>query len=189
MPISTIGQSGLNAPLSLTSPTFSGTPTGVGVLTSGTAVASTSGTSIDFTGIPSWVKRITCIFNVVSTNGTTSPIIQVGTSGGVVTTGYGNMAGVVTTTNNTTRGTAYTNGFAVTWSGGSSSYNYTGTIVLTPLGASNTWIATGVLNNNNQEVSITAGTVTLGGTLDRVRFTNQNGTDAFDAGTVNILYE
>ena len=51
----------------LTSPVIAGTPTGVGVLTSGTAQASTSGTSIDFTSIPSWVKRITVMFDGVST--------------------------------------------------------------------------------------------------------------------------
>jgi len=56
----------------LTSPIIGGTPTGVGVLTSGTAVASTSGTSIDFTSIPSWVKRITVMFNGMSTNGTSN---------------------------------------------------------------------------------------------------------------------
>jgi len=33
------------------------------------------------------------------------------------------------------------------------------------------------------------GAVTLGGTLDRVRITTVNGTDTFDAGTINILYE
>jgi hypothetical protein len=33
------------------------------------------------------------------------------------------------------------------------------------------------------------GGLTLGGTLDQVRITTVNGTDAFDAGTVNILFE
>jgi hypothetical protein len=33
------------------------------------------------------------------------------------------------------------------------------------------------------------GSVTLSGTLDRVRITTVNGTDTFDAGTINILYE
>ena len=28
-----------------------------------------------------------------------------------------------------------------------------------------------------------------GGTLDRVRITTVNGTDTFDAGSINILYE
>jgi hypothetical protein len=35
----------------------------------------------------------------------------------------------------------------------------------------------------------TAGAKSLSGTLDRVRLTTVNGTDTFDAGSVNILYE
>ncbi len=31
--------------------------------------------------------------------------------------------------------------------------------------------------------------MTLSGTLDRIRITTVNGTDAFDAGSINILYE
>ena len=34
-----------------------------------------------------------------------------------------------------------------------------------------------------------AGSKTLSGTLDRVRITTVGGTDTFDAGTINILYE
>ena len=34
-----------------------------------------------------------------------------------------------------------------------------------------------------------AGTVDISGTLDRVRITTVNGTDTFDAGSVNIMYE
>lgn len=33
------------------------------------------------------------------------------------------------------------------------------------------------------------GDVALTGSLDRLRLTTANGTDAFDAGSVNILYE
>jgi hypothetical protein len=35
----------------------------------------------------------------------------------------------------------------------------------------------------------TNGTKTTSATLDRVRITTVNGTDTFDAGTINILYE
>ena len=35
----------------------------------------------------------------------------------------------------------------------------------------------------------TAGGVSLAGTLDRLRIATVNGTDTFDAGSVNILYE
>jgi hypothetical protein len=34
-----------------------------------------------------------------------------------------------------------------------------------------------------------AGKLALGGALDRVRITTVNGTDTFDAGSINILYE
>jgi len=157
--------------------------------TSGTAVASTSGTSIDFTSLPSWVKRLTCIFNGVSVNSSSPPIIQLGTSAGVVTSGYVNTAGTIATTNNTTRGTAFTTGISVTQNGSAGGYSYTGSIVFVTIG-SNAWVASGVINNpGNPEVGITAGAVSLGGTFDRVRFTTLNGTDTFDAGSVNILYE
>lgn len=41
----------------------------------------------------------------------------------------------------------------------------------------------------NTEGAFSAGAVTLSGTLDRVRITTVNGTDTFDAGSINILYE
>jgi hypothetical protein len=34
-----------------------------------------------------------------------------------------------------------------------------------------------------------AGSNTLSGTLDRVSITTTNGTDTFDAGSINIIYE
>ena len=38
-------------------------------------------------------------------------------------------------------------------------------------------------------MSYSASTVTLSATLDSVRITTVNGTDTFDAGSINILYE
>jgi hypothetical protein len=159
-------------------------------ITLSTAVASTSGTSIDFTSIPAWVKRVTCIFNNVSTNGSSAIIIQAGISTGAVTSGYTNTGGLVTTVNNTTRGVTSTNGFLTIGSGSASAYFFSGTIVLVSLGTADTWIATGMVNNTgNSDITMTAGQVALGGTLDRIRFTASNGTDIFDTGTVNILLE
>ena len=175
--------------LSGDSPSLSGTYQG-GAVTSSTAVASTSGTSIDFTSIPSWVKRVTCIFNTVSTNGASAIIVQAGISTGPITSGYTNTVGVVTTVNNTTRGATITSGFATYQAGSASAYVFSGAIVLVSLGSANTWVATGIVNNTgNPDIVMTAGQVALGGTLDRVRFTTANGTDTFDAGSVNIMYE
>ncbi len=78
MAVSTISQAGLDAPITLTSPVINTPTMGGSVITSGTAVASTSGTSIDFTGIPSWVKRVTILFKGVSISSTSQFLIQLG---------------------------------------------------------------------------------------------------------------
>jgi hypothetical protein len=44
-------------------------------------------------------------------------------------------------------------------------------------------------NAGANSAASSAGAVTLSGTLDRVRITTVNGTDTFDAGSINILYE
>ena len=159
-------------------------------IVAGTAVPSTSGTSIDFTSIPSWVKRVTVMFDEVSTNGTSPPQIQIGDSGGIETTGYncGNLgaaAGVVV--NN------HTSGFVIglnttTWS---ASRVISGSITLTLLNAtSNTWSASGSFALSNTTLMFfTAGSKSLSATLDRVRIGTIGGTNTFDAGTINILYE
>ena len=155
------------------------------VLTSGTAVASTSGTSIDFTSIPSWVKRITVMFNGVSTNGVSYALVQVG-SGSVTTSGYAS-SGAVVYGSNLCAITTSTQGFVIYMDFASDLRN--GAVVLCLL-SSNTWVASGniIASGTGRSASV-GGNIALGGTLDRVRITTANGTDAFDAGSINILYE
>jgi hypothetical protein len=158
-----------------------------GALVSGTAVASTSGTSIDFTSIPSWVKRVTINLNGVSTNGTTNILFRLGTSGGIVSTGYlARQANIVSVTAN---GTNETTGFLL-GSGTSAADIFYGSIIFSNLNA-NIWCAQGVFSQTGATsfTSLPSGAISLGGTLDRVRVTTANGTDAFDAGSINILYE
>ena len=155
-------------------------------LTLATAQATTSGTSIDFTGIPSWVKRITIMFNGVSTNGTSRVQVQLGTSGGIETSGYTGLTGYF--------GGANVTGYTSNSSGLDTAYGQTGsartgTIVL-QLISGNTWIATCALSSVVDTSLVLMGvSKTLSGQLDRVRITTVNGTDTFDAGSVNILYE
>jgi hypothetical protein len=157
--------------------------TGVsGVITSGTAVASTSGTSIDFTGIPSWVKRITVMLRGISTNGTSLPMIQIG-SGSVDTSGYLTETWQANTSNNN-----HTNAFVLRGSM-SSSLVFSGNFVLTLMG-SNVWVGTGIMaQTSSPDIVVLGGDKSLSSTLDRVRITTVNGTDTFDAGSINILYE
>jgi hypothetical protein len=178
----------------ITVPNGTGTMAVQGVSTnivSGTAVASTSGTSIDFTGIPSWVKRVTVLFNGVSTNGASSIQVQIG-AGSVDVSGY---TGTVTTIANTGTGVAVqlTSAFSITSTGGyqSASTTQNGSLVLTLVG-SNIWTASGITGMTGASYAVTSwvgGVKTLSGTLDRVRITTVNGTDIFDAGSINILYE
>jgi hypothetical protein len=152
---------------------------------SGTAVASTSGTSIDFTGIPSWVKRITVMFSGVSTNGSSIIQVQIGTSGGIQNTGYASGAWLSNTSNSNS-----TTGFIVSGSM-SAAYVFDGNLTLALLNsATGLWSFNSVLSGSTAGInSIGAGSKTLSGTLDRVRITTVNGTDTFDAGSINILYE
>ena len=160
----------------------SGLVAGASLITSGTAVASTSGTSINFTSIPSWVKRITVMFSGVSTSGTSPVQLQLGDSGGIETTGYTGCY-----KQEGTGGSLYSTGMVL---GGYAAADVrSGAFTLSSFG-SNTWVISGVVGLSNASLTgQTGGVKTLSDTLTQVRITTVNGTDTFDAGLVNILYE
>lgn len=148
-----------------------------------TSQASTSGTAIDFTGIPSWVKNIRVLFAGVSTGGTSNLQIQVGTSSGVTTTGY--LSGAFTSTASTANSTT---GFLVTAARAAATITH-GSAMITLL-TGNQWVmSSSTGSSDSAQASTSGGSISLGGVLDRVRITAVNGTDAFDAGAINIRYE
>lgn len=156
-----------------------------GAIVSGTSVSASS-TSVDFTGIPSWVKRITVMFNGVSTNGTSIPLIQIG-SGSIVTSSYFSNAGYAANGAASSVAT-FTSGFGTTGSSAAAA-TYFGTATITALGG-NVWIFSwSGTQGSNTFCGGGGASSALSGTLDRVRITTVNGTDTFDAGTINILYE
>jgi hypothetical protein len=151
--------------------------------TSGTAVASTSGTQVNFTGIPSWAKRITVMLNGVSTNGASLLQIQIG-SGSIQTSGYIGYYFI----SNTNRG-SFSSAFIITGLNSAASVN-NGSATLHLIG-SNTWVETGIVADSGFALATTqnGGATALSGSLDRIRLTTVNGTDTFDAGSINIMYE
>ncbi len=151
-----------------------------------TAKATTSGTSIDFTGIPTWAKKITVMFNGVSTTGTSATIIQLG-SGSITTTGY---VGSATTFIAGTgfNSASYTSGIATAGSTTTAADARTGQMILTNV-SGNIWVGSVPLTSTATTTNIGAGSITLSGTLDRLRLITAGGTDTFDAGSVNILIE
>ena len=155
-------------------------------LTSGTTVASTSGTTIDFTGIPSWVRRITVMFSAVSTNGATGVFLRLGNSGGFETTGYSwwtstngaSVAGNTTYFQPGIRNTAASGHYA--------------TFVLTLLdSATNLWVITQMTTAgpDSADVYSATGSKALSSTLTQLRLGSIDGTSTFDAGSINIMYE
>ena len=165
-----------------------GSLTAGGSITLATAQTA-SGTAVDFTGIPSWAKRITVMFNGVSTSGTSIPEIRLGVSGTPEITGYSAAVGVILTANNTTRLNSSTSGFLLSYSNGSTD-SYSGSIVFTILNSStNNWTCAGSLFDPLGLLTTTSGAKSLSGTLNMIRITTQNGTDTFDAGTINISFE
>ena len=170
----------------LNSPTFGGTP-GSSLITrmSAGGVSASGNTSVDFTSMPSWINAITVMFSDISTNGSSFMLVQLGTSSGFATSGY------VSTCNDLDGG------------GGSSSNSSTAGLIMrvqSPPGiinglmniaymGSNRWAANVTCMSITSVVFMGGGTVTLGGTLDRVRITTVNGTDSFDSGTINVSYQ
>ena len=180
----TSGTLTVSAPLvagsnTVTLPAATGT---ISLLAQATSVASTSGTSIDFTGIPSWAKRITVMFSGVSSSGTSNFLIQIG-AGSVTTSGY------LSTASSGASVTSVTSGFIVCNNLGAAT-SQSGIAVIATLG-SNIWVqgSTCGANAGGNSQTVANGNITLGGTLDRIRITTVNGTDTFDAGTINIMYE
>jgi hypothetical protein len=162
----------------------SSSPTWGSSIVSGTAVASTSGTSIDFTGIPSWVKRVTVMFNGVSTNGASNFLVQLGTSGGIVSTGYTSTS---VATNNAGGGTtSSTAGYVMRSIGAAGAL--IGHMTITNV-SGNTWVSSHVADTQaSGVVEFGGGTIALAAVLTTVRITSVT-PDTFDAGSINILYE
>ena len=192
MPQATIGS--LNGILKATSGVVSQAVAGTDYITSSSGGAITlataqnaSGTSVDFTGIPSWVKRITVMLNGVSTNGTSAILMQLGDAGGVETTAYNSDGGLIGASNFASA-TGYSTGFGL-YTPNTNANTYFGSFTFSYL-SSNLWIMAGTYSlGGTSNVGIASGKKTLSDTLTQLRITTVNGTDTFDAGTINISYE
>jgi hypothetical protein len=163
----------LGAGLSMSGTTVSATNIGATLMTPQTA----SGTSVSFTSIPTGVKRVTIGFEALSTSGSNYYILQIGPSGGVETTGYVSQS----------NGASSTNGFIL--NSGNSANSHHGAWVLTLIDSStNTWVCNGAAGTASTSFALT-GSKSIGGVLSRLSVTTNGGTDTFDSGKVNVVYE
>jgi len=143
-----------------------------------------SGTAVDFTSIPSWVKRITVMLSGASTNGNADFLLQLGNSGGIENTGYVSTS-ITTDNTGSSTGSNSTSGFIWLTDG---VLLTSGMFVISNV-SGNIWTSfhQGVIAPTN--IVGGGGTKTLSSTLTQLRITTVNGTDTFDAGTINISYE
>jgi hypothetical protein len=144
-----------------------------------------SGTAVDFTGIPSWAKRITVMFSGISTTGSSDYLLRLG-SGSFLTTGY--VSSTTSASSGGTQAGTLTSGISLTIVQTAPS-SISGVAVLNNINANN-WVSSSILTRSDA-VSFTGSGISpsLSGALDRIRITTVNGTDTFDAGTINISYE
>ena len=159
-------------------------------ITLGTEQDATNGgandlTEIDFTSIPSGTKRITVYLMGISFNNTAAPVIQIGDSGGIETSGYtGRVAN-----GNVTSSSAFSSSFRLLGSGNASLIYFCKATLELINESNNTWYESGILGANGAVQETSQGYKDLSGELDRVRVTSTTGTATFDAGEVVITYE
>ena len=151
--------------------------------TSRITLASTA--TVISTAIPSWAKRI--VLNIVgmSSSSTADYLVQIG-SGSYTSTGYLGSAVATATSGAAKTSTA---GFIIVNNDGAAQVSHVTMTINLQNAATNTWSAShsGGCSNRAQAL-VGGGSVSLGGTLDRLQITTTS-TDTFSAGTINFQYE
>lgn len=151
----------------------------------GAIVATTSGTAFDFTGIPAEVQEITVLFRGVSLSGSDGFLVQMGTSGGVVSTGYVST-GVRTSG---AGGGAYSSTSGMVVGTNTAAAVMSGAMTFTRFEpGSNVWVQGHKLKEGTTVVLEGSGDIDLGAEVDRIRIT-RTGTNTFDAGQLNVRWK
>lgn len=152
-----------------------------------TAPNATGQTTVEFKSLPSWLKKITVQISNLRCGTSTTPIyIHLGT-GATPTWTTSGYTGVATSILNPPAPITFTNGFGIannpattgTFNGAYTITNITGT----------SWVMSGSSARGDTPVLYaSAGQVDIGAALTAVRV-YLDGTQTFQSGTVNILYE
>ncbi len=154
-----------------------------------TEVATTSVTSVTISSIPSWVKKIHIMLAGVGTDGTSGIILQIGDSGGIEITGYStSISSIISAT--AASATANSAFVFTTPSDPDAAYDGVMTLVLASE-ANDVWVMTSTVARDDGTATVfnSAGRKGLDTALTQLKLTTFNGTDTFDEGAINIMYE
>jgi len=147
----------------------------------GNSVMNNTSAGYQYNTIPAYATKITvCICNL-SLNGSNSTLVQLGTSSGLITSGYFSQ-----TTNGEGSKQTKTDGFSMYTSG--SGHSYSGAMVIYKVSASKyvyTYTSTNGINANRMGGGRLEG---VSGTIDRILITS-DGTNNFDTGEITIYAE
>lgn len=164
---------------------------GGGALTLGAAQAAASTTVVEFTGLPSTVKQITITFSNVGTNGTSRFGVQLGNSAGTYYTNSGHNGAVTRLGSSGSTAVGHNTSFLLI-ENNASSFLWSGVARLTAI-ATNLWAfeANMAAEGSSTANCVAAGNVStsLIGQVERLRILTVNGTDIFDFGIINIMYQ
>ena len=147
----------------------------------GNSVMNNTSSGYQYNTIPAYATKITvCICNL-SLGGSNSTLVQLGTSGGLITSGYYSQ-----TTNGEGSKQTKTNGFSMYTSG--AGHSYSGAMVIYKVSASKyvyTYTSTNGVSVNRMGGGRLQG---ISGTIDRILITS-DGTNNFDTGEITIYAE
>lgn len=158
----------------------SGTMPGSLTLTNSGGVDMNGNAYVDFTGLPATIKRIQVNLYRCSASGTdTGALIRLGTSGGIITSGYSSIS------HWGGGGQSDSSGFFLYGTGGTSAIN--GIATINNMG-NDRFISSHSLMYNASNGAFGGGYKDLGGTLTQLRVSLVSGGN-FDFGRINIMYE
>lgn len=141
--------------------------------------ATTSGTAFDFTGIAQG-SRVTIVAKAVSLSGTDNILIQVGTDGTFITTGYDSQSNIIAAGSVSV---ATSGSIGILQRLASSAYAMTGTLSISNIDSSVS-VCSGVSKMETGVLSITSGSIPSGN-FNSIRIT-RTGTNTFDGGTITV---
>lgn len=154
-------------------------------------INSITGKVIDFFGIPFWAKKVTIMLSEVSTSGVSDLVLTLGSYTGFEDTGY---SGSVTSTSGASIATfTHASGIRLECGSiGSAAGKRSGSITLNKLEGdeyASRWVSSAIIGRSDGNISSFSAFSKFFGALTSVRLTTINGTDDFDGGFVNLMYE
>lgn len=157
-------------------------------LTRSSAIATNGAVSYDVTGIFSWATEIQIAFAGISTNGSNVPMIQIGDSGGIETSGY--LGGATICTDGAGNGGLNNSVGFLLVGAHAATVVFHGVALLTLQDlATNTWsFSVNTCRSDAPNHNFASGSKALSTTLDRIRLTT-NSADTFDAGSFLVSYK